>query len=59
MFFSYSFGKMKIDSDDDLSLEKTLFLRNFIIHIESVLNKDQNHCYYNLPNIYNACIIMI
>ena len=33
---------------DDLALEKTLTLYNVIIHINIVLNKDQNHYYYNI-----------
>ena len=46
--FSYSFGKNKIDSDDDLPLEKTLTWHNITIYMISVLNKDQNHYYFNL-----------
>ena len=46
--FSYSFGKNKIDSDDDLPLEKTLTWHNITIHMISVLNKDQNHYSFNL-----------
>ena len=37
----------KIDSYDSLLLEKTLTLHNVIILIRSVLNKDQNHYYYD------------
>ena len=48
MFFSYNLGKIKMDSGDVLSLEKMLTLHNAIIHIKSVLNKDQNNCYYNM-----------
>ena len=45
--FSYNYAKTKIDSDDDLPLEKTLTLHNVVILIKSVFNKDQNHyCYY-------------
>ena len=43
--FSYNFGKLKIDSDDDLPLEETLTLHNAIIPIKLVFNKDQNHYY--------------
>ena len=32
MFFLNIFGKMKIDLDNDMSLEKTLTLHNGIIH---------------------------
>ena len=31
-----------------LLIQKRLGLRNMIIHIKSVLNKDQNHYYYNI-----------
>ena len=40
--------KIKVDSYDSLSIEKTLALHNVIIHIKSFLNKDQNHYYYNI-----------
>ena len=43
MFF-YNYAKIKIDSDDDLPLEKTLTLHNVIL----VFNKNKNHCYYNI-----------
>ena len=43
--FSYNFGKLKIDSDDDLPLEETLTLDNAIIPIKLVFNKDQSHYY--------------
>ena len=46
--FSYNFGKIKIYSDNDLLLKKVLNLLNVIIHIKSVLNKDQNDYYYNI-----------
>ena len=42
--FSHYYAKIKVDS---LPLEKALILQNFITHIKSVLNKDQNHYYYN------------
>ena len=35
--FSYNYAKIKIDSNDDLPLEKTLTLHNVIILIKSVL----------------------
>ena len=47
MFFSYNYTKIKIDSDDDLPLEKTLNLQNVVILIKSVLNK-KSHYYYNI-----------
>ena len=40
--------KIKVDSYDSLSKEKTLALHNVKTHIKSVPNKDQNHCYYIL-----------
>ena len=46
--FSRNYAKIKIDSDDGLSLEKTLSLHNVIIHIKSVLNKNKNHYYYKI-----------
>ena len=48
--FSYNYAKIKIDTDDDLdkTLEKTLNLRNFVIHIKLALNKTKNHHYYNI-----------
>ena len=45
--FSNNYLKIKIDSDDDLSLEKTLTILNVIL-IESVFNKNQNQNYYNV-----------
>ena len=45
--FSYNYETIKIDSDDELPLEKTLTLHNVIIFIKSVFNKDQNYYYYN------------
>ena len=47
IFFHY-FAKIKNDSYDSLSIEKTLTLYNVIIHIKSVLNKGQNHYHYNI-----------
>ena len=37
MFFSHNYGRIKIDSYDSLSLEKTLTLHNVIILIKSAL----------------------
>ena len=45
---SYYYAKFKVDSYDSLPIEKTLTLHNVIIHIKSVLHKDQNHYYYNI-----------
>ena len=41
--FSHNHAKMKIDSNEDFTLEGTLNLHNALILIKSVLNKDQNH----------------
>ena len=46
--FYHNYAKIKIDSDDDLPLEKTLNLRDVIILIKTVFIKDQNHYYYNM-----------
>ena len=48
MFFSHNYAKIKINSYDSFPLEKTLTLHNVIILINSVLNKDKNHYYYNI-----------
>ena len=39
--------KSQLGSYDSLPLEKILKFHNFIIRIKSVLNEDQNHCYYS------------
>ena len=39
----YYFAKIKADSYESLLIEKTLFLHNVIILINSVLNKDKNN----------------
>ena len=46
--FSHNYAKIKVDSYDLLPREKPLTLHNIIILIKSVLNKDQNHYYYNI-----------
>ena len=48
MFFCHNYARIKIDSYDSLRLEKPLTFHSFIIHITSVLKKDQNHYNYNL-----------
>ena len=45
-FFHYD-AKIKDDSNDSLSTEKTLTLHVMTL-IKSALNKDQNHYYYNI-----------
>ena len=39
---------MKVDSYDSLTIEKILPLHNVIIHIKSILKKDENHYYYKI-----------
>ena len=46
--FSDNYAKIKIVCDDSLLLEKTMTLRNVIILIKSVWNKDKNTYYYNI-----------
>ena len=38
----------KIDSDDDLPLEKTLTMHNDVMVIKSVFNKNRNQYYYKM-----------
>ena len=45
--FPHNYGKIKIDSDDDLTLEKILNLHNVVILIKSVFNKN-HYFYYNI-----------
>ena len=47
-FFSHNYATIKIDSDDNLPLEKTLTLHNVFMLIKSVFNKKQNQYYYNV-----------
>ena len=46
--FSHNYAKIKIDSDDDLPLEKTVTLHNVVILIKLVFNKNQNCYFYNI-----------
>ena len=46
--FSHNYATIKIDSDDNLPLEKTLTLHNVFMLIKSVFNKKQNQYYYNV-----------
>ena len=41
----HSYVGMKINSNNDLPLEKTLTMHNVVILIKSVFNKNQNHYY--------------
>ena len=46
--FSNYYAKIKVDSYHSLPIEKTLTLHNVIILINSVIDKKQNHYYYNI-----------
>ena len=46
--FSHYYATIKVGSDDTLPIEKTVTLLNVLILIKSVLNKDQDHYYYNI-----------
>ena len=43
--FSHNYAKIKVDSDGDLPLERTITMYNVVILIKSVFNKNHN-CYY-------------
>ena len=43
-----NFARIRIDSDDSLSIEKILTFRNVIILIKSVFNKNKNEYFYNI-----------
>ena len=45
---SHNYARIKVDSYDCLTLEKTMPLHNVIIFITSVFNKNQNNYYYNI-----------
>ena len=48
--YSHKYSKIKIDSDDDLPLEKAL---NVVMFIKPFLNKNHNHYYYHVfLNVY-------
>ena len=44
--YSHKYITIKVDSDDDLPLEKARNIHNVVIFVESVFNKNYNHCYY-------------
>ena len=46
--FSHCYAKIKVDSYDSLPIKTTLDLRNVVIPIKSVVNKDKHHCYHNI-----------
>ena len=45
---SHKYEKIKIGSDDDLSLEKTVTMYNVITLRKSVFNENHNHYYYKV-----------
>ena len=48
LLFSYKYTKIKINSDDDLPLQKTLIINNEEMLIKSVFNKSYNQYYYQV-----------
>ena len=46
--FSHNYARINIDSYDSFPFEKRLTFHNVVIHIKSVLNKDQNHYYHDI-----------
>ena len=47
IYFSHYFANVKVYSYDSLPTGKILALNNVIMLIKLVLNKDENHYYYN------------
>ena len=45
---SHNYATFKVDSYDYLPLEKIITIRNVIILVNSVLNKDKNNYYYDV-----------
>ena len=45
---SYNYATIKVDSYNSLPLGKTMTLRNVIILVKSVWNKDRNNYYYDI-----------
>ena len=46
--YSAKYTKNKMNSDDDLPLEKTLNMQNVVILIKLVFQKSHNHYYYEI-----------
>ena len=44
---SHKYANIKINSNEDFLLEKTLNMHNLVIVVKYVFNKNHNHCYYN------------
>ena len=58
--YSHKYTKIKINSDNDLPLEKTINMQNVAIVIKSIFNKNHNYfylemllekCSYNISNV--------
>ena len=45
---SNRYTKIKINSDDELSLEEPVNIHNVVILISSVFNENHNHYYYHV-----------
>ena len=45
---NHSLAKIRIDSYNSLPIEKILTFHNVIIHIKSVVNKNENSYYYDI-----------
>ena len=50
-YIDHNFAKIRIDSYNFLSVEKTLTLNNVIILIKLVFNKTQNQYYCNISPV--------
>ena len=51
--YSHKYTKIKINSDNDLPLEKTINMQNVAIVIKSIFNK--NHNYFYLEMLLEKC----
>ena len=48
MFLLIIIQKIKVDSDNSLTVKKRFFLHNVIINIKSVTNNEKNNYYYKI-----------
>ena len=46
--FSHKYTKIKINSDDNLPLQKTWKMVNVVILLKPVFNENHNHYYYQV-----------
>ena len=46
--YYHKYTKIKINSDNGLALEKPLNMRNVVILVKSIFNKNRNHFYYQI-----------